>query len=54
MIIHKFNFPFYGIFIVAAIIVGMLYVYFTLKKAGYIFKEVLLYFVMYIYFAFIP
>ena len=53
MIIHRNNFPFYGIIIVFSIIIGMLYIYINLKKDGYKNKQILLYFIMYIAFAFI-
>lgn len=53
MIIHRINFPCYGIIIVFSIIIGMLYIYLNLKKDGYKNKQILLYFIMYIAFAFI-
>ena len=53
MIIHRINFPFYGIIIVLSVIIGMLYIYCNLKKDGYKNKQILLYFIMYIAFAFI-
>jgi len=53
LIIHRINFPCYGIIIVFSIIIGMLYIYLNLKKDGYKNKQILLYFIMYIAFAFI-
>ena len=53
MIIPKIDFPFYGIIIVFSIFVGMVYIYYNLKKDGYKNKQILLYFIMYITFAFI-
>lgn len=53
MIISKIKFPFYGIIIVLSIIIGMLYIYINVKKTGYKDKQVLLYFIMYISFAFV-
>lgn len=53
MIIHKIDFPLYGIIIVSSVIIGMLYIYYNLKKEGYKNKSILLYFIMYIAFAFI-
>lgn len=53
MIIHRINFPCYGIIIVFSVIIGMLYIYLNLKKDGYKNKQILLYFIMYIAFAFI-
>ncbi len=53
MIIPKINFPFYGIIIVLSVIIGMIYIYHNLKKEGYKSKQVLLFFIMYIAFAFI-
>lgn len=53
MIIPKIKIPFYGIIIVISIVIGMLYIYYNLKKEGYKNKEILLYFIMYVAFAFI-
>lgn len=53
MTIHRINFPCYGIIIVFSIIIGMLYIYLNLKKDGYKNKQILLYFIMYVAFAFI-
>lgn len=53
MIIPKFNFPFYGIIIVLSILIGMIFIYYNIKKSGYKNKQILLYFIMYITFAFI-
>jgi len=53
MIIPKFNFPFYGIIIIFSIFVGIIYIYYNLKKEGCNNKQILLYFIMYITFAFI-
>lgn len=53
MIIPEFKFSFYGIIIVFAIILGMLYIHYNVKKAGYNNRHISLYFIMYITFAFI-
>ena len=53
MIIPKINFPFYGIIIVLSVLIGMYYIYFNLKKDGYKNKQILMYFIMYIVFAFV-
>ena len=53
MIIPKINFPFYGIIIVLSVFIGMYYIYFNLKKDGYKNKQILMYFIMYIVFAFV-
>ena len=52
MIISKINFPFYGIIIVLSIIIGMTYIYHNLKKEGYKNNQILMYFIMYVVFAF--
>ena len=52
MIIPVINFPIYGIIVVLSIIIGMIYVYCSLKKEGYK-KNILLYFLMYISFSFV-
>ena len=53
MIIPRLNFPFYGIIIVFSIFIGMIYIYYNLIKQGYKNKQILLYFIMYISFAFV-
>lgn len=53
MKIPKINFPFYGIIIVFSVFIGMLYIYYNLKKEGHKNKQILLYFIMYIAFSFI-
>ena len=53
MIIPKFSFPFYGIIIVLSIFIGMFFIYYNLRKEGEKNKQILLYFIMYIAFAFI-
>ena len=53
MIIPKLHFPIYGIIIVLSIIIGILYIYGNLKKEKYNNKQILLYFFMYLVFAFI-
>ena len=53
MIIPRINFPFYGIIIVFSIIIGMVYIYHNLIKHNYKNKQILLYFIMYISFAFV-
>ena len=53
MVIPRINFPFYGIIIVLSIFIGMFFIYYNLKKEGQNNKQILLYFIMYIAFAFI-
>lgn len=53
MIMHKINFPFYGIIIILSVFIGMFYIFHNLKKEGYKNKQILLYFLMYISFAFV-
>ena len=53
MVIPKFNFPFYGIAIVLSIFIGMFFIYYNLRKDGEKNMQILLYFIMYIAFAFI-
>lgn len=53
MIIPRLNFPFYGVVIVFSILIGMIYIYYNLIKHGYKNKQILLYFIMYISFAFV-
>lgn len=53
MIINKSNIPLYGIIIVLSIIIGVIYIYYNLRKEGITNKQVLLYFIMYISFSFI-
>lgn len=52
IIIPKIEFPIYGIIIVASIIIGMAYIYMSLKKENYNTKNIILYFLMYISFSF--
>lgn len=51
MIISKINFPFYGIIIVLSVFIGMVYIYYNLKKEECMNRQILLYFIMYIAFA---
>ena len=53
MTIPRIKFPFYGIIIVLSIAIGIFYIYYNLKKTGHKDKQILLYFLMYITFAFI-
>lgn len=53
MIIPKINFPFYGIIIVLSILVGMFYIYSNLRKDKFDNKQILMYFIMYVAFAFV-
>lgn len=51
MIIHKINFPIYGILIVISLLVGMLYIYKNIEKEKR--KNLYLYFIIYLPFAFV-
>ena len=51
MIFNKINFPIYGIIILLSVVIGMLYVYVSLRKDNYKDKNILLYFLMYITFS---
>ena len=53
MIIPKFNFPFYGIIVVLSVLIGMGYIFLNIKKERFNNKQVSLYFIMYISFAFV-
>ena len=53
MIIHKINFPLYGIIIVLSVVIGMIYIYYNIKKEGCKNNQILLYFIMYLPFAFV-
>ena len=53
MVIPKIHFPLYGIIILLSILTGMIYIYYNLKKEGEKDKQILLYFLMYIAFAFV-
>lgn len=53
MIVNKSNIPLYGIIIVLSIIIGVFYIYYNLRKEGITNKQVLLYFIMYVTFAFV-
>lgn len=53
MVINKSNIPLYGVIVVLSIIIGALYIYYNLRKEGITNKQVLLYFIMYVSFAFI-
>lgn len=53
MIIHKINFPIYGIIILLSVIIGCIYIYLNLKKEGINKKYILYYFLMFIPFAFV-
>lgn len=50
MIISKINFPIYGIILVLSMIIGMLYIYLSLKKEKFNNKNIFLYFFMMIIF----
>lgn len=52
MIISKINFPIYGIIIILSVFIGMTYVYISLIKNGYKDKNIFLYFLLYLTFAF--
>ncbi len=52
MKIYKLNFPFYGIIVILSVVIGIIYIYRSLKKEGYNNKNLLLYFLMYVIFAF--
>ena len=52
MKIHKINFPFYGIIIVLAVVIGIVYIYMSLKKEKFNNKKIFLYFFMMMVFAF--
>lgn len=51
MIFNKINFPIYGIIILLSVVIGMVYVYISLRKDNYKDKNILLYFLMYITFS---
>lgn len=53
MVIYKLNFPIYGIIIILSIIIGMLYIFFKLKKTGKSSKEISYFYIIYVTFAFI-
>lgn len=53
MIISKVKIPLYGFIIVVSVFIGIVYIYHNLRKEGCKNKQVLLYFLMYIAFAFI-
>ena len=53
MVISKINFPIYGIIVILSVFIGMTYIYLSLKKNGYNDKNILLYFILYLAFAFI-
>lgn len=53
MIIHKINFPFYGICILLSLIIGCIYIYKNLVKQSIQKKYILYYFIMFIPFALI-
>ncbi|MBQ8131649.1 MAG: prolipoprotein diacylglyceryl transferase [Bacilli bacterium] len=53
MIFSRINFPIYGIIIILSVLIGMLYVYFSLKKENYTDKNIRLYFFLYITFSFV-
>ena len=52
MLISRVVFPFYGIIIVLSVFIGMFYIYLCLKKDGYQSSQILLYFIMYVTYAF--
>lgn len=51
MVIHKINFPIYGIIIIVSILIGMLYIYLKLKENKNNNKEIIYYFIIYLTFA---
>lgn len=53
MIIHKSPILLYKIIILISVIIGMFYIYYSLKKEKYKYKNIYLFFIMYIIFAFI-
>ena len=53
MVVHKINFPFYGIIVVLSVFVGMYYIYINMKDDIKKNSQILLYYIMYISFAFI-
>lgn len=53
MIIHKINFPFYGLIIVLSVLIGLLYIYKNLRKEGIEKKYIFYYALLFIPFAFI-
>ena len=53
MIIHRINFPFYGLIIVLSVLIGLLYIYKNLRKEGIEKKYIFYYALLFIPFAFI-
>lgn len=53
MVIHKINFPIYGILLILSLIIGCIYIYKNLKKNNIDKKYILYYFIMFIPFALI-
>lgn len=51
MVFDKINFPIYGIIILISVVIGMLYVFISLRKENYKDKNIFLYFLMYIAFS---
>lgn len=51
MVFDKINFPIYGIIILISVVIGMLYVFISLRKGNYKDKNIFLYFLMYIAFS---
>ena len=51
MVVHKIDFPFYGIILISSLIIGCLYIYKNLKKEGIDNKFIFYYIVMFIPFA---
>ena len=52
MIISKINFPVYGIIVVLSVVIGIVYIYRSLKKENFNNKNIFLYFLMYMMFSF--
>lgn len=53
MVISRIKFPLYGLIIVLSILIGMLYIYFELKKQGKSNKEIFYFYIIYLTFAFL-
>jgi prolipoprotein diacylglyceryltransferase len=53
MIIHKINFPFYGLIIALSVFIGLLYIYKNLRREGIEKKYIFYYALLFIPFAFI-
>ena len=53
MILHKSPIWVYNLIIVTSVIIGMVYIYLSLKKDKCEYKKIYLFFIMYVIFAFI-